>query len=222
MLSYVFDFNLDVIGHSAERYVTKVAQQWPALIEELPGVQGCLFLTNALTLAGKYTYSFRIDLDSVSALAAYDEALKSDDPRWRESRSEWYERRTEVQGRLLRGTGQSHLQDGDGMLYVVLNYQHRGEGGGADGQRYGENFADRLSQELQTFDSVEHAQHFTTVFQPGLGHGGEVWLRITDINALDDIGTVTGRANELVGEQLVASGLYGQLRLVDGALRSGA
>jgi len=222
MLSYIFDFNLNVVGHAAERYVTKAVQQWPALFEELPGVQGCLFLTNAFTLAGKYTYSFRVDLDSVSTLTAYDEALKSDDPRWREVSSEWYERRTEVQGRLLRGTGRSAQQDGNGLLHVVLGYQYRGNGSSAQHQRYDEEFAGRLSQELQAFDSVEHAQHFTTVFQPGLGSGGEVWLRITDINALNDIDAVTVRANELVGEPLVASGLYGQLRLVDGALLSGA
>ena len=216
MLSYIFDFNLNVVGEAADRYLAKAVQQWPALFEELPGVRGTLFLVNAFTLAGRYTYSFRVDFESFATLAAYDEALKSDDQRWREAKSDWFERRTEVQGRVLRGTGESDLHDGRGLLHVVLGYQGGGNGS-ADGDQAG-----RVSQELQDFEGVEHAQHFTAVFQPTGGHASEVWLRVAGVDSLDSLDAITRRANALVAGQLTTSGLYGELRLVEGALLSGA
>jgi hypothetical protein len=218
MLSYIFDFNLNVVGEAADRYLTKAVQQWPALFEELPGVQGTLFLINAFTLAGRYTYSFRVDFESFTTLAAYDEALKSDDQRWREVKSDWFERRTEVRGRVLRGAGQSDLQSGKGLLHVVLGYQGGANGSGAAA---GDQAA-RVSQELQNFEGVEHAQHFTTVFQPAGGDASEVWLRVAGIDTLDSVDAITSHANRLVAGQLTTSGLYGELRLVEGALLSGA
>ena len=48
MLTYIFDFNLNVTGNDAEAYLEKAVQQWPPMLEEVRGIDGCLFLANAL------------------------------------------------------------------------------------------------------------------------------------------------------------------------------
>lgn len=225
MLSYICDFNLRVSGEEAEKYLTRIVREWPALYAELPGVQGTLLLANAFALAGEYTYQWRVDFESLKTLRVIDEALKSDDPKWREARAEWFDRRAGVRARLLRqdsgSPGLYTKSDGgkDGLVHFVLSY---GSGG-----------VSQLTSSLSLFQwiptvwrslsGVRALQHLTVVIQPFSGGKHEIWARLGDLSALEEIRLANDfyllqvlRANDFTTH------LYGELREVEGALLVGA
>jgi len=133
VFSYICDFNLRVSGREAEGYITRILREWPPLYDELPGVRGTLLLANAFALAGEYSYRWRVDLDSFETLQRIDDALKSEEQRWRKARAEWFETRAAVRARLLSHDSgakeycRERLPDREGLIHYILTY---GTGGG--------------------------------------------------------------------------------------------
>lgn len=227
MLSYVCDFNLKVTGGEAEQYLTTVLREWPVLYDELPGVQGILFLANAFALAGDYTYSYRLDTTSISTLKAFDAAVKSDDKRWQKARAEWFEMRSGVRARLIR----HHSGDRDfcqGSFtgrgdQVVFTLSYR-SGAGVRQVRVPTELRTELNKVWGAIDGVRTLQHHTAAVLPNTGRLFETWARLADLDTLDQVieGNSVNGLHQLLQRAQATSHLYGVLREVDGALLSGA
>lgn len=207
MLSYIFEFNLNVSGDEADKFLLEILQEWPRLFDQIPGFQGSLLLANAFGLAGGYTYHWRLDLDSFSSLQAYDQALKSDRPDWRKARTRWFQRRSAVKGRLLRfDSGRleytSHKRDG-GLVHYVINSGH----------------TLKSPVTWRGLRSVCGYQQLVPLVNSSETGGHETWVRLANLEALEEFTT----ANDLhITGGVVSTRLFGEIREVDGALLSGA
>jgi hypothetical protein len=217
MLSYVCEFNLAVRGDHAERYLTRVLREWPPLYAELEGVRGTLLLANAFALAGNYTYLWRVDVESFRTLQVIDDALTSDDRRWRRARSEWFEHRSDVRARLLRGDGPADVADG--LVHFIL--AHGAANGGSE--RTASSAREEVGRVWRQRKGVQTVEHLTAVVQPFSGERYEAWARLDGLETLEEV--VQANDEELaplLETSVVSSRAYGELREVDGALLAGA
>lgn len=211
-LSYIVSFNLNINGDDAEHFLTRAAREWPALYAEIKGVQGTALLANAFGLSGPYTYEWRVDFDSFRTLGAIDAALKSDDPRWRRARSEWFERRTDFSARLLRvAEGVQDYTEGaekGGLLHLVLpEVAAVATDAKARAKRTPAALA-KASRRTQVLDTLLHTSG---------ARGGEVWARFGDIGGLDAVGDAFVPTGAVTSPRL-----FGELREVNGLLAAGA
>jgi len=225
MHSWIYEFNLNVKGEEAERYLTTVIREWPALYAEIPGVRGTLLLSNAFALAGDYAYLFRVDVESLATLSTIDRTIKSDDRRWRKVREDWFERRTAVRARLVRearhGSSPDYLQPAkDGLVHYVFSHSTSSNGKAAShGTR---NLRTELSKAWEPIDGVHSVQHLTAAMQAVGDKRYETWVRLRDLEVLDDVSAANDRLGPILRDVPVNSQLFGELREVDGALISGA
>jgi hypothetical protein len=213
-LSYVCEFDLRTDGPDAEPFLTNAVRTWPELYAELEGVKGTRLLANAFGLAGEYNYEWRVDIESLATLEVIDNALKSDDERWRSARREWFASRSRVRARLLqRADDESDDRDGDGLIHVVTSYRAPHEGLQKARTTVGEAW--------RSVNSVVSVEHHAAVVRPYVGHAHESSARLNSLAELDQVVDVgNGRIGEVVGP--ASSRVYGELREVDGALFSGA
>jgi hypothetical protein len=211
-LSYICEFNLKVTGSSAEKYLTRISRQWPALYADLKGVRGTLLLANAFGLAGPYSYLWRVDIDSYKTLQVIDDALKSSDQEWRKARSEWFENRTEVRARLLNIDDDTNYLEGsdkrDGLVHFVLAYASNG-----DPKKTSKLYRTNLLKSYRGNKKVHAAQHLSAVLQPSKDRAGEVWARLANLDSLEAVASAAPGG---------FTSLYGELREVNGALIAGA
>lgn len=227
MLSYICEFNLNLAGEEAEKYLTSIVREWSALYAELSGVRGTLFLTNAFGLAGEYTYLYRVDMESIKTLQVIDDAIKSDDARWRNARAEWFGIRTGVRARLLRldsvTPGYCSQSSGarDGLIHYVLTY---GSGGhGREQVLANRELKDRLPEIWGTLKGVSTLQHFTAAVRSFNGGWHEVWARLADLSALEEVYQANDtHLGEILKAGSIITSLYGEMREVDGSLLIGA
>jgi len=211
-LSYVCEFNLKPTGSSAEKYLTSISRQWPALYAELKGVRGTLLLANAFALAGPYSYLWRVDIDSYKTLQVIDDALKSSEAEWRKARAEWFENRTEVRARLLNIDDESNYVERsdkrDGLVHFVLAYASNG-----DPRKTRKVFRTDLLKSYRGNKNVRAAQHLSAVLQPSKDRAGEVWARLANLDSVEAVAAAAPGG---------VTSLYGELREVNGALIAGA
>lgn len=228
MLSFVCDFNLKISGDEAEKYITRILREWPELYEKIPGTHGILFLSNAFALAGEYSYSYRLDIDSFKTLKAIDDVIKSDDRHWKRARAEWFKYRGEVQARVLKHQGgdreffQQRSKEVDDMLVYTLSC---GFNGMTEWREYGtKKLIDALNEAWGGIKGIHSLQHHTMAVQPFAGDGYEAWARLKDFDTLDDITEAKNREElaHLLNGNRTSTRLYGVLREVDGVLLSGA
>jgi len=211
-LSYVCEFNLKSAGSSAEKYLTRISRQWPALYADLKGVRGTLLLANAFALAGPFSYLWRVDIDSYKTLQTIDDALKSNDPEWRKARAEWFENRTEVRARLLNIDDEAnYLEQSDkrgGLVHFVLAYASNG-----DPKKARKVFRTDLLKSYRGNRNVHAAQHLSAVLQPSKDRAGEVWARLANLDSIEGVAAAASGG---------VTSLYGELREVNGVLIAGA
>jgi hypothetical protein len=213
-LSYVCEFNVRADGPDAEPFLLNALRTWPELYAELKGVKGTRLLANAFGLAGEFNYEWRVDIESLATLDVIDKALKSDDHRWREARSQWFANRTQLRARLLqRAEDESDdIESGEGLLYFVTAYQ--ASSGGLREAR------SSVSAAWRGLAGVVGVEHYGAVVRPFYGYSHESSARLNDIADLDQLVESNGRLGEVVGP--APSRLFSELREVDGALISGA
>jgi hypothetical protein len=226
MLSWIYEFNLNVKGEEAEGYLTTVLREWPALYAEIPGVRGTLLLSNAFALAGEYAYLYRIDVESFATLSTIDRTIKSDDRRWRKVRDDWFARRTAVRARLVREGRDSSTLDylkptNDGLVHYVLSHS-ASTNVPTPKEPSTRTLRTELSKAWEAIDGVHSVQHLTAAMQAVGDKRYEAWTRLRDLDVLGDISAANDRLAPILRNVPVNSQLYGELREVDGALISGA
>lgn len=214
MLTYIYEFNLNVAGQAAEKYLAEVVREWPDLYSQIPGVQGTFLFANALALAGDYSYQCRVDLESFDTLPALDEALKGN--LFRKARVEWFKRRTQVRARLLRHDGGSadysfRSKDAkEGLVHFVISHGSTGQ----DAEGPGKTSA-RAAKSLGKVRGVHAVQSFTAAIPSSTGEQSEVWVRVGSLANLGDVAQAFGTAG-------VRTSVLGELREINGALFAGA
>jgi hypothetical protein len=225
MLSWIYEFNLNVKGEEAEQYLTTILREWPALYAEIPGARGTLLLSNAFALAGEYAYLFRVDVESFATLNTIDQTIKSDDRRWRKVREDWFERRTAVRARIVREARHDSSPDylkpaKDGLIHYV--FSHGASSNGAAPRHGTRDLRTELSKAWEPIEGVHSVQHLTAAMQAVGDKRYETWVRLRDLEVLGDVSAANDRLGSVLRDVPINSQLFGELREVDGALIAGA
>lgn len=214
MYTYAIGFNLAKRGSEAEDFLHDAVRRWPKLWGEIPGVRSTTLLSNALALGGEFEYQLRVDIESLSTLAAVDKTIRSGQNGWRKATKEWFGARTATRAHISQHVagdeGYGRTEDGrGGAIHLVLNP--------ATGA------SERLVGTVDSFGKVPGVLS-TQALRSTLGSvrtQDQVWVRLDGLEALDGlervIGDSFGGADALSGSQL-----FGELREVDGALFAGA
>lgn len=205
MYSFVMDFNVKPEGPAAERYLVTMMREWPGLYRRVEGVIGTMFLANVFGLAGRYSFRMVLDLRSLDALSAVDNAYKTD-AQWRRLLGEWFENRRDVQSRLLKqhSGDEEFLQRINKAAELSFIYV------------YAAPAKVRLEGLVNSYQSLLPSRTYTAVVQPEGEYGFEAWNSIRDIKSSDALGIAASTFGA------INSQLFAVMREVDGALVAAA